>query len=112
MNGRYHILYTATPQPKGLPREEIPPGNGACDCIVVHSIIGVPGSAGPLSVAVVSLNGTDGSELTPEQQFTVWSLWADSLAKRLPEGGRKLLAQAVIDSVRDAVHAARESGDG
>lgn len=107
MDGKYHITYVIEPHPEGLTREQIPADGsvGACDCIVLYSVIGVPGGPGGLSTMVTSLNGQTGKGLTPEQEFQLWALWAHDLMQKLPHGGRRDLTSLVHSQLRSvALH--------
>jgi hypothetical protein len=104
MDGKYHVTYKIEPHPEGLTREQIPADGsvGACDCIVLYSVIGVPGDGKGLSAVIATLNGTNGEPLTPEQQFQLWTLWAHELMQKLPPGGRRDLASVVHNAIRHA----------
>lgn len=103
---KYRVTYDVTPHPEGLTKDELTPGRGACDGLVLASILGHPGGPGDLSVAFVSLDGFTGLELTPEQQFLIWAMWAHALAEKL-SGSQRDLCQLVHDTIKTA----RRSGD-
>lgn len=100
MNGKYHVLYRMEAKPLGITKDEISGVDGASDCLVVHSVMGVPGSPGGLSVATLSLNGTTGEELTPDQLFVVWSLFTNMLAGKLEPGWKRDLTSSAFETVR------------
>lgn len=107
---KYNITYDVKYHPEGVEAEDLMAADlGGCDNLIVHSIIGTPGADEQLSVLTVSMSNNDG-ELTPEQQFTVWVLWAEALRARLPaDSGRGLLCANVVNTVRSAVMASRET---
>jgi len=100
---KYHITYNIQPHPAGLTADEIPEGHGACDCLAVASIIGQPGGPGPLSVVFISANGLNGGQrdLTPEQQFQIWALWAEILISALPNGMRRGICSFASGAVEE-----------
>lgn len=61
MSQKWHLLYTTKCVPEGLTREDIPRETGACDAIVVLSIVLPP--TGEYSQLVASLDGRTKEEL-------------------------------------------------
>lgn len=105
---KYYITYRVEHHPEGVTKKEVEAKAdgylGACHNIVGFSIIGTPGDAEPLSVLPFSKRGEDGEELSGEQQWILWLMWASSLAKDedLPEFKREACA-AILDATRRAM---------
>ncbi len=102
---KYHITYHLEHHPDGLERCDIDPNKvGACDNIVMLSIMGTPGEAETLSVAAVSLAGKTGERMTRRQEWVAWTVWTASLAnaKDLSEVPRAL-CRHVADILREAL---------
>jgi hypothetical protein len=80
-----------------------PEGSGACDSIVVFSILHSDEQTemrtGATSTAFYSQNGRTREELTPSELFQSWAVMAAHLSEQLPEGPEK----AFCASVRAAV---------
>jgi len=101
---RYKIAYQVELPENGITKEELAERRvGGCDCIVVASIIGRPGGPGGLSTVIVSLDGFTGGDLTPEQQFQIWSTWAHALMEQLPEGTRKDICREAFKAVKTRI---------
>lgn len=101
----YHLTYDVRAHPKGISEPDRPDG-GACDAIVISSIIGQLGE-GMVSIALASLDGRTGEAIPPEDLFTVWAGMAYHLGETMPDGGRRELARFVHERVREAILAAR-----
>ena len=82
-------------------------GRGACDSIIIASIIHSDGQTemldGSTSTALISVNGRTRKELTPTEIFQVWATMANHLVGRLPRGGSQAMCKTVVDIVREAV---------
>jgi hypothetical protein len=97
---KYHLTYTIARHPEGITKEEIPEGYGACDCIIIHSIIGAPENGKQLSMATVSQDGQKEQPLSPEQLFAMWVIFAKELVETMPPGNRQQLAEHVFEVVK------------
>lgn len=103
------------PQAKDLAEKE--KGTGACDSLVLFSILHADKQtemlAGSTSMMVVSANGHTGRPLGPIDLFQTWVVFADNLMEQLdPEGPRYKLCEAVLESVREALSDETEDSDG
>ena len=105
----YHVTYLIRPYPDGLPKSRIVEGEGACDDVIIHSIIRP--DEGGLSHMVLSCNGRKGEPLAAADQWQIWALWAANLMEQEDlDDGRRMLCQMVHEMVRDAVLRAGEEG--
>lgn len=101
---KYKITYTAECHPEGIPKSDvIEQGVGACDCLLIASILGQPGGPGGLSVVFASLNGFKGSgvSLDPMQEFNIFSMFAHYLAEELPPGKPREICQEAFDQIKE-----------
>lgn len=96
---KYAIEYDIKFHKDGVTVDELGKGNGACDNIVIHSIIGTPGGPGPLSVMTISRAGATGEELTPKQLFIIWTLMTKTLVDKLDDGWRKDLCVGIWETI-------------
>jgi hypothetical protein len=96
----YPITYTL--EHHNPPLEELPGANyGACDNLLLISIMGRPGGPGGLSVAALSMNGETGEELTAQQVWQVWSILGIGLIDDLgPNDPRRIICQHVLELTR------------
>jgi hypothetical protein len=103
---RYPITYEVTFQDPPLDRLAIPKGHGACDAVVILSLL-YP-EDGSFSMLPMSRDGRTGEELSDAELFKCWTLLAAHLAesKTLSPEKRQLAAQ-LFDVVRQAVATAR-----
>ena len=94
---RWHATYATHLHPEGLTREQVPEGHGACDALVIASLI-YP-SDGSFSSMFVARDGrTKDGELSAHEQFKAWSLWAGKLATSLDPGTvRQQMAQLTYE---------------
>lgn len=102
---RYNITYKIDHHPDGLTREQVTEMEdvGACDNIILISLMGTPNKNEGLSTIIVSRTHDDG-ELTPDQMFTVWAVWSAILAEDKNLGpGRRALCQQVVSTIRAAL---------
>ncbi len=108
MSHKYHITYSIDHHPEGLTKDEVVKkadgGDlGACDSIILISMMGTPNKKEGLSTIIVSRTKDDG-ELTPDQMFTVWSVWTAALAEdKNLSPGRRALCQGVVETIRAAL---------
>jgi len=109
MSHKYKITYKIDHHPEGLTKEAArelaeSTGIGACDNIILISLMGTPGKKETLSTIIVSRTGEDDGELTDEQMFVVWSVWTAALAdSKTLSSGKRELCSAVIATVRAAL---------
>ncbi len=96
-----------TPHPEGLGRDALPDGHGACDAMLMGSII-YP-EDGSLSTCWFSADGRskneegNPAELDADEWFKLWTILASAVAERLENGARKDLCELVVETVREAV---------
>ncbi len=106
---KYRITYLVEHHVDGLTADEVEAkygesAVGACDNFMAFSVMGTPGGEGALSVLPVSQRGVDGEELSGQQQWMLWLMWATQLDKSstLSKNKRELCA-AVVETVRGAM---------
>jgi len=101
---RYHLSYTLESHPDGITKEELrAQKRGGCDALMLMASIITPPD-GSLSVQFFSMDGRTGEELPDSEWFKIWSMMSKRLAESKTLGeGRKLLAEAVWKTIRDAV---------
>jgi hypothetical protein len=89
-NHKYKLLYQIDPKPEGVTKEDIPETWGACDALLLASII-YP-KDGSLSIYFVGEDGRTGKALDDSEWFKVWSLLTARLAdsKTLPRYKKEL----------------------
>lgn len=120
---KYYVTYGVHLHPEGLPKSQIPEGCGACDAILIGSIL-LP-EDGSYSQMVLGEFGKDGRPLTSKDVFKFWSVLATHLSTDpdLDEGRRALcylvhlaMKKAIAESIlKDAVaeiKQKKEDGDG
>jgi len=69
---KYNITYLISvhPEPAGLEKDQVPPGCGASQGIIVVSIVW--GDDGSHNVKFTSKDGRTDTDLTPEEWWRVW----------------------------------------
>jgi hypothetical protein len=77
MEHRYKVIYRI--EPREVSKEEVPEGYGACDAVIVHSLLRPPD--GSLSHMVLSLDGRTGKELSADELFEAWIAMSHALAQ-------------------------------
>lgn len=94
MNDKYHAFYKFEARPEGVPRIDIPDGWGACDALLITSII--YGADGSVSTAFIGMDGTEAGPLKPYDYFRTWSMLADTLANHegLSEQARQICRES------------------
>lgn len=99
---KYHVTYDVTPHPEGIAHAEIPKGHGACDALLVASII-YPAD-GSLSIHYAGRDGRTGEELAPKEMWKAWLLLAGYLAK-MPglDSGRAAMCSTVFEAFFNGV---------
>lgn len=108
---KYKLTYKLTPMGEGITKSDIAAlkddNLGACDKIIIHSII--DRADGGLSTAVISVDGATGETPLPaEEEFKHWALMAHHLMERLPPGGRRELVTMVHETMKAAVLSGRK----
>lgn len=103
---KYPVEYTVDFPEGGISAEEAKAkfGDGAfglCDAIMFANVLRP--DDGSLSVLFVSRDPLTGGEMTPEEYFKIWTLMANFLVNKLPEGGRRNLCEAVVDTIRSGM---------
>ena len=105
---KYPVTYKIEHHKEGLTKKEIEDaGLGGCDSVVLVSIMKDKG----VSYMTLSMDGQTGENLTPEDIFRVWAVWAHVLSEHLPDGGRKELCYAVHEAVKAALLDAKAEKD-
>jgi hypothetical protein len=100
---KYKLIYKLDKQPKGVVKEEVPEGFGACDAVLFCSMIYPPD--GGFSVYFI---GVDGRKEGPIQEnlediewFKVWTLLASRLAaSQTLSPDKKNFCQETFESMR------------
>ena len=104
MSHLYKLLYQVETKPEGVKKEDVPKGYGACDALLLASLI-YP-EDGSLSLYFVGRDGRTGEELQDHEWFKVWGLLAHRLAKsKTLDEGRKSLCAQVHQVIWDALNA-------
>lgn len=109
MSDEYEHKYKMTYQLEQteVTKDEIPEGFGACDAMIMHSIIFPPD--GSYSHYMVTLDGRTGKELETLEEFKAWSMMARTLLGREDlSPGRRELVQLVWDTVVAAMKGAKD----
>lgn len=90
-----------------------PKGSGACDSIVIFSILHQKEQTemleGSTSTLIMSQNGRTKKELTPDELFQSWAVMAAHLSEELPEGPKKEFCESVRTAVTKAVISQRQT---
>lgn len=76
----YCLTYEITPHPEGIEKDQVPEGEGACDAIIVVSIL--HGDAAT-SRMFIGIDGRESRVLNPGEMFASWAVWASQLADML-----------------------------
>lgn len=113
---RYKITYVLKDRGEGLTKDELMEEReaaegelGACDQVILHSIILPPD--GGLSTLIVSKDGATGEPLSPEDIWKHWTLMAHHLIQTLPPGGRRMMCEMVMDMVRHSMGVEKDPKD-
>lgn len=107
MTQKYHLTYDIERHKDGIAKDKIPEGHGACDHVILCSII--DSSDGGVSRAFVSMNGKTGEALEPIELFQAWVMLAMQLSQTLTHKHvqKALLCKHVFETVRSWVLEAR-----
>ncbi len=107
----YYLQYEITPIPEGFTKSQVPPGHGACDAILLVSILHT--AEGGVSYAFVGADGKEKRDLTPTEMFKIWAVLAHELSEMPDLGeGRKQLASMVHETIKTAIMDARSMTHG
>ena len=107
---RFHVLYTVKPVPEGMAFGEIPEGAGACDALIVCSIV-YPAD-GTFRLEVRSLDGRGPGPVEDKELFKMWSLLANRLSESTTIGeNQRKIAGHVFEIIRTAILEASGRGD-
>lgn len=103
----FHLTYDAEKHLAGITKDQIPDGHGACDALVLCSIVYPPD--GSFSLRILTVDGRSDEDLPALEQFKVWCLWCSRLMEHpgLQPGKREFL-KTVFESWKEAVLAVRE----
>ena len=116
MSHKYYITYLIERHPSGLSQEEVmgltkDKDIGACDNIILISLMGTPGKNEGLSTIITSMTGEDDGELTDDQMFIVWAVWTAALAKsKTLSLSKRDLCKAVHYTIRSALGVPTDCG--
>lgn len=105
---RFHITHGLTVHVPPIPRSQVPKGKGACDALVTVAVLN--DSEGGSDYSVTSVDGRTGEHLESRQMFRIWQMLAEHLAKELPDGGPKDIAEAVVSTLQRAKEMADAHG--
>lgn len=96
----YRLTYTVQRHDPPVPQDQIPEGHGACDSLILVSILEEDGA---LSLRFLGRDGKkpmggDEGDLSPKDHFKTWLFWARALMSdpRLGEG-RRAMAQSCFE---------------
>lgn len=112
MSQKWHLLYTTKCVPEGLTREDIPRETGACDAIVVLSIVLPP--TGEYSQLVASLDGRTKEELPTKDLWKAWVLMGANLLSRKTvelDESRRWVIEGAIDRWRSWMEAVEKEAN-
>jgi hypothetical protein len=108
---KYRLVYTVEAKPDGFAKCDVPPGFGACDALILCSLI-YP-EDGSLSAAFVSTDGRTNKDLDVNEIFKAWSLLATELMDREDlQPGKRNLCMLVHETIKRAILNAKEKADG
>lgn len=98
---KYRLIYQITPKPEGILKKDLPKDVGACDSVVLISML--DHDDGSYSQVNVTLDGATEKPITPNQLFKVWSLLTKELAddKDL-EAGKRAFCNDIFEVIREA----------
>jgi len=76
---KYRLLYDIQKKPEGILKEDIPKDWGACDAIMIASIL-YP-EDGSLSIMIIGEDGRTNQKLSDEELFKVWAVLSAKLSE-------------------------------
>jgi hypothetical protein len=106
-NHKYRLIYKIDKQPKGITKQKVPEGFGACDAVLFCSMIYPPD--GSFSVYFMGIDGRkeevgNFENLKDIEWFKVWCLLASRLAaSKTLEDNRKELCRQTFEGIRRAI---------
>lgn len=106
---RYPLTYDIRAEDPPLAREEIEAGRGACDAIVLLSLLYPTDGGGGFSMRVLSKDGRTADEVSEAELFNCWARLSKSFAESTTlHPGKRMLAREVWEIWHGAVMARRE----
>lgn len=108
MTQKYRLTWNYEAHPEGITKDQVPKNNGACDAMLVASILYPPD--GSLSVMFAGHDGRTAGELEDREWFKVFVLLAARLGQSESLGeAERTFAQATFDVIRSAITSGRVS---
>lgn len=77
---RFHVTYEVNHYPEGLLEHEVPQGLGACDAVVIASVVYPPD--GSLSMNFFGIDGRDGHSVTDRELWKAWMMLTLNLVRK------------------------------
>jgi hypothetical protein len=90
------------PHPEGIEKAAVPEGRGACDAMLLGSIVFPPD--GSYSIMFMAIDGRTGEELSGVELFKAWAMLAKGLGENetlSPE--KRALCESVWQAIAKAV---------
>jgi len=107
-NHLYKLLYDITVEEKGVLKKDIPEGMGACDALLISSVI-YPAD-GSFSINFISVDGQTNTDMTFDELFKIWAIMANMLSEhKNATPGKAALCNQVFDVIRAALIAYKRS---
>jgi hypothetical protein len=110
-NHKYKLIYKLEKRPKGVTKDKVTEGFGACDAVLFCSMIYPPD--GSFSVYFMGVDGRredkgNFENLKDIEWFKVWCLLASRLAaSKTLEENRKEICRQTFEGIRQAIWGAR-----
>lgn len=109
-NHKYKLIYKIDKRPRGVTKQKVPEGFGACDAVLFCSMIYPPD--GSFSVYYMGIDGrsTKGGmeNLEDIEWFKVWCLLASRLAaSKTLEDNRREICKQTFEGIRRAIWGAK-----
>lgn len=99
---KYYVTYNIHLHPEGLLKSQIPEGRGACDAILIGSIL-LP-EDGSYSQVTMGEFGKNGRQFTTKDVFKFWAVLASQLSEDPDlDEGRKALCYLVHLTMKKAL---------
>jgi len=100
----YYLKYHVEGVKEGFTVDEVEnPHGGACDCVVIGSILGTPLQGGSVSYAFFGVDGHTSDQLTPAQMFRAGVAWSHALIDCLPLGRQRAICIDAFAAARALV---------
>lgn len=101
----YKLVYLLEPNTEGKTEKELnadPRPIGACDAIIVHSILFQ--EDGSRSELIISMDGETGDELSDNELFKSWTMLTARLAEsNTLQIGKKSFCKTVFNSIKETM---------